>query len=321
MRHMYSAIPRSGFYRAYRAPFLWRFLLVCMVWVFALNTAVLAQGKAGAGAKMPVATGARLGGDADKTRFVLDVSTELGFSVYVLEKPYRVIVDLPEVNFQLPDGIGQKGQGLVSAYRFGLFSKGRSRIVMDVGDPVLITKSFFIKPSAGKPARLVIDIVKTDTATFKKANKKPGQKIAIGIQKPAQKKPVSKPSITPKPKVASSKKPVVMIDPGHGGVDPGAIGQGGTSEKNVVLAFAKVLRDKLKKTGKYNVKMTRDRDKFVRLRERVKYGRHNDAALFISIHADSVPRRSAKTARGATIYTLSEKASDREAAELAEREN
>lgn len=269
---------------------------------------------------LPTATGARLGGDIQKTRFVLDVSQKVGFSVYVLENPYRVIIDLPEINFQLPGGIGQKGHGLVSAYRFGLFSVGRSRIVMDVKEPVLITKSFSIKAENGKPARLVLDIVKTDLATFKKANKKkPGEKIAIGGQATKQKSTPAPPEA--KPKSAKSKKPVIVIDPGHGGVDPGAIGQRGTSEKNVVLAFSKVLAQKLKKTGRFRVRLTRNRDKFIRLKDRVKYARSQGADLFIAIHADSVPAKYARKARGATIYTLSERASDKEAAALAAQEN
>jgi N-acetylmuramoyl-L-alanine amidase len=111
---------------------------------------------------------------------------------------------------------------------------------------------------------------------------------------------------------------VVVIDPGHGGVDPGAIGAGGTQEKEIVLRVGLALREALRARGGYRVIMTRDGDRFVRLSDRVRIARRANADLFISLHADAAAGR---TARGAGVYTLSEKSSDREAAALARREN
>jgi N-acetylmuramoyl-L-alanine amidase len=116
----------------------------------------------------------------------------------------------------------------------------------------------------------------------------------------------------------SEPRPMIVLDPGHGGVDPGAIGAGGTHEKEITLAMAREMRRQIEQTGRYRVQMTRDDDVFVRLRERIAIARQHSADLFVSIHADSMGNRET---RGASIYTLSENASDSEAAALAAREN
>ncbi|MBN1783939.1 MAG: N-acetylmuramoyl-L-alanine amidase, partial [Alphaproteobacteria bacterium] len=113
------------------------------------------------------------------------------------------------------------------------------------------------------------------------------------------------------------KKPIIVLDPGHGGKDPGAIGKNRTLEKNVVLAVGKKVEALLKRKG-YEVHMTRRTDKYLKLKDRSRFGQDKKADLFISIHADSNPNRSA---RGLSVYTLSEKATDQESAKLAEREN
>jgi N-acetylmuramoyl-L-alanine amidase len=119
---------------------------------------------------------------------------------------------------------------------------------------------------------------------------------------------------------AGDGRPVVVLDPGHGGLDAGTTAPSGQAEKSIVLDFALMLRDKLEKSGKYHVVMTRGDDSFIPLGERVRIARAHKASLFVSIHADTLGRRSPET-RGATIYTLSERASDGEAANLAEAEN
>jgi len=126
----------------------------------------------------------------------------------------------------------------------------------------------------------------------------------------------------PKPPAKSwahrGEKPLIVIDAGHGGVDPGTIGAGGVQEKNVTLAAAHALKKELESTGRYRVLLTRDNDIYLRLFERVKFAREHKADLFISLHADSIERSSVT---GASIYTLSEKASDAETEKLAMREN
>lgn len=282
--------------------------------------------------RIPLATGARLGGDVQRTRFVADISQPVNYNVYVLPDPFRIIVDMDEVNFQLPPGLGQTGQGLIDAYRYGLFAPGKSRIVMDANSPVLIEKSFVLENKNGSPARLVIDIVRTDRATFRQSRR---GSIDPNFNKQARltpDEPVAPPISTVRPRLrpeapgvkgkkgkpGKSRRRVIVIDPGHGGVDPGAVGPRGTSEKSVVLKFAKTLQGSLQATGRYVVLLTRNKDTFVSLRDRVRFARQRNADLFISVHADSISRGNA---RGSTVYTLSERASDREAAELAAKEN
>ena len=266
--------------------------------------------EAKAGSNPTVANNARVAGDRERTRFIADLSKKVDVHVFALGNPYRVIVDAPDVNFQMPDGIGKEKRGLVTAYRYGLFAPGKSRIVIDVSGPFLIDKAFVLEPRDDQPARLVIDLVPTDEKTFQAKLKeaKPPQPASEGA------------AVIPQaPPRAPDAKPVVVLDPGHGGIDPGT-NPNGVPEKEVVLAFAKVLKTKLAATGRYEVYLTREDDTFVPLRERVEFAQKKGAGLFLSIHADYFPNQAEKTT-GATVYTLSEQASDDEAKELAAKEN
>jgi N-acetylmuramoyl-L-alanine amidase len=264
-----------------------------------------------------IALDARLAGDEKRTRLIVDLSKKVDLSVFTLGDPYRVIVDLPNVNFDLPANSGRAGRGLISAYRYGVIAPGKARLVLDATGPVKIVKSFVQGEFEDQPARLVVDLVPTDPHTFKiqsAAAEKPVETVATVV--PAGSKIDRQASARPQ----RQKKPVIVIDPGHGGIDSGAIGIGGRDEKDIVLAAALRLRQKLEKTGLYRVVLTRSDDTFIPLTERVKVARTNEASLFISLHADYIPKREGD-ARGATIYTVSDKASDKEAARLAEKEN
>jgi N-acetylmuramoyl-L-alanine amidase len=273
-------------------------------------SAAPAQNRARAPADFPVATDARLAGDAKHTRFVVDISQKIDIRAFALADPYRVVVDLPQVNFQFPPKTGDSGRGLIKTFRFGLVMVGGSRIVLDTTGPVRVEKAFVLDPVDGAPARLVIDLVAVDRATFLRA-------AAIDNRLPRETttKPVLRDTQSGDP------RPIVVLDPGHGGIDHGTRAGGtGVVEKTLVLDFALMLRDKLEKTGKYRVAMTRTDDTFVPLAERVQFARARQAQLFISIHCDALARGDGD-AEGATIYTLSEKASDAEAGRLAENEN
>ena len=255
---------------------------------------------------------ARIAGDDTRTRFIADLSESVAYSVSALADPYRIIIDLSEVQFDLGSDVGSKGRGLVSAWRFGLFAPGKSRIVLDMSSPVKIDKSFVLPPVDGQPARLVIDFVKTTRQAFLRDFSRPGKAAATPSQQnrgKGDRKVVIKPA---------SGRPVIVLDPGHGGIDSGTTGDKGTLEKAVVLNFASILKRKLERDGLYDVHLTRTDDTFVSLRKRVKMARALGAKLFISIHADSAPE---DYVRGATVYTLSERASDAVAAALAVREN
>ena len=257
----------------------------------------------------PVASDFRVGGDGKQTRFVVDLNRKVEMRAFTLADPYRVVIDMPQVTFQLPLHAGESGRGLIKAFRYGLVMQGGSRMVLDVTGPVRVEKAFVIDPTDGQPARMVLDIAATDRETFMRAT-------AIDNRLPRAE--------TPRPQVrepaTGDPRPIVVLDPGHGGIDTGTKTAAGQMEKDIALEFALALRDKLERTGKYRVVMTRTDDTFVELADRVRFARTRKAQLFISIHCDALPRAEGD-AQGATVYTLSDKASDAEAALLAEAEN
>ena len=257
----------------------------------------------------PVATDARLGGDETQTRFVVDLSRKIDLHVFTLADPYRVVVDVPQVTFRLPPKAGESGRGLIKAFRFGLVMPGGSRIVLDAAKPVRVDKAFVVDPADGAPARLVLDLAATDRESFLR-------KISLDQRFAHTQAPPSR------EQQSSSRdaRPLIVLDPGHGGIDTGTKGSNGQMEKDIVLDFAKRLKEKIETAGKYRVLLTRSDDTFVPLAERVRFAREAGAGLFISIHADSLPHKEGD-AQGATVYTLSETATDPAAARLAEQEN
>jgi N-acetylmuramoyl-L-alanine amidase len=261
-------------------------------------------------AKDAIATGARVEGDAQHTRFEVDFSKAVGFSVYVLTEPYRVVIDLSGVNFDLPPGVGREATGLITSYRYGMVDEGKSRIMLDTAGPVLIAKSYALPAKGKKPARIVVELVESSQDAFDEAYAKDHPEVQTATITPVD--------VQPKSEAPSNDLKTIVIDPGHGGIDPGASSHRKTREKDVVLAYGLELRDALEKTGHYRVVMTRNDDTFVSLQGRVKIARDNKADLFIAIHADTV---TGEGARGTTIYTVSDKATDAEAEALAQKEN
>jgi len=272
-----------------------------------------------AASNFPIASDARLAGDARQTRFILDLDRPVQFRAFTLADPYRVIVDLTQVNFQLPAGTGVAGRGLVKAYRYGLVMPGGSRIVFDLNGPAKIAKSYVLEAANGQPPRLVLEFEEVDRTAFVQSlapENRPELRPGIAEANAAVARADGPAAPSP-----PDKRPVVVIDPGHGGADNGTeAGGNDIMEKNLVLSFGLALRDRLEKSGKYRVVMTRTDDTFIALADRVKVARTESAALFISIHADAL-RRGEGDAQGATIYTLSEKATDSEAERLADAEN
>lgn len=270
-------------------------------------------------AGFPVASDVRVAGDNKQTRFILDLDRKIEARAFVLGDPYRVVVDIPQVTFNLPAGSGTAGRGLIRAFRYGLVMPGGSRVVFDLTGPAKIEKTYVLDAANGQPPRLVVELAAVERSAFK-------------VSSPGEERPLLRPAIiadaaaavettgAAKAAKAVDPRPVVVIDPGHGGVDNGTQAASGESEKTLVLDFAKALRDRIEKGGKFRVVMTRDDDTFIPLGDRVKIARANMASLFVSIHADALPKREGD-AQGATVYTLSDKASDAEAEKLAEAEN
>lgn len=262
----------------------------------------------------------RLGVHDAKTRIVMDVKGPISYKYFLLANPYRLVLDMLEVDFELNPVSGVLTGGVLG-YRFGLLQPGISRVVIDLSKPLLVDKHFIIKPGAKPQSRLVIDLVPTTRSKFLDHVRKSRNQKTVGLLKLKSEEQKHQTNQEFKNKFSQkkiSKSKIIVLDPGHGGVDPGAIGIRGTYEKKIVLMAAKSIKEILAKSGRYNVILTRKSDRFIPLRKRVAIARHARADLFISLHADSIKNGAV---RGATVYTLSENASDREAAQLAEREN
>lgn len=256
---------------------------------------------------------ARIGVHDGKTRFVIELDTDVPYRAFTLGGPDRVVVDLPELDWKGSEAAAVGGRGLVAGYRHGLFKPGVTRVVIDLIGPGRIDKMFELPASNGAPRRLVLDIAKAE------AGSKSGAAVASddwGAHADRVSQRVTSSAPTPPP--SAPDKRIITIDPGHGGVDPGAIGRSGAHEKHLVLAMAKTVKRVLEASGRYRVVMTRDRDIFIPLRRRYEIAHEAGAELFVSLHADSHGKRSL---RGASVYTLSDTASDKEAAALARKEN
>ncbi len=310
-------------------------------------------------------TDIRVGKQGLSTRIVVDLDRPVSAKVFTLAGPARLVIDLPEVGWRLPQRPLPANVGVLARLRYGLFQPGNSRIVIDLNQPSRVHDAITLPGAGGQPDRLVIDLARATGKAFLESVAGPplvvrGSETRIVSAEPAPRKPVARtapiksaiavptkptlPTAAP-PKLAKTnlqkklagesklaslrvpkkpplpgtvKKRIIVIDPGHGGVDPGAIGVSGIYEKHLTLAAARDLKGYLEGTGRFKVHLTRDRDIFIRLRGRIEKARERKADLFISLHADTIRNRKV---RGLSLYTLSERASDKEAGELAEREN
>lgn len=281
----------------------------------AVLAAVACHGVLGCGAARaqpaPVeATAASAIADGELTVFSLTLSHGVQAQIFTVDNPYRVIVDLPDVAFKLPAGTGSEPAGLVKVFRYGLFAEHKARVVIEARGPVKVASAGMTRAGRGQAVMLKISLAATDEATF-----------AAGMGAAPDAEEATIPVAPPQEKAANS-KPVVLIDPGHGGIDPGAIGSGNVTEKSIVFAVAQQLEAVLKASNRYDVRMTRTRDVFVPLDKRVKMSAEFSADLFISLHADAIAELAyAENIRGATIYTLSERATDERSRLMAEKEN
>lgn len=270
---------------------------------------ILVLGTVSHAAALPSVESVRVGDHAKKTRFVVDLSDKVSFSVFTLADPYRVVIDLSEVTWRLKPEALRSGKR-ITGFRFGLFRSGQSRMVLDLKRPVMVGKAFILRPNGNRGHRLVIDLADTTRSAFLNSLRQSKRKSVLRQKTaPVAARPLRR---------TQNARPLIAIDPGHGGVDPGARGRSGTWEKRITLLQAGELRRQLLATGRYRVLLTRNRDVFVRLRERIAIAQRAQADLFISLHADSIANR---RIRGGAVYTLSERASDKEAAALARKEN
>jgi len=237
---------------------------------------------------------ARLWRSDDKLRLVFDLSGPVRYKTFLLSAPERLIIDLSGASLSSDLSQLKLANTAIRSIRTGHFGQGDTRIVLDLHHPVLLN-SFLLAPQDGQGHRLVLDLV----------NAKQASSLAMV--------PRETPQTHPKRDI------IVVVDPGHGGKDPGAVGAKGEREKDVVLAIAQLLAKRLKREKGFDVKLVRNDDFFVPLRKRVDIARQHKADMFISVHADAAPRL---TASGASVYCLSEGgATSATARFMAQREN
>ena len=285
----------------------------------------------------PTVHDARAGKHEGATRFVLDISENVPFRLYTLENPYRVVIDLIGAAWALEQNQLALNRGLVGAVRYGQFQSDSARIVIDLRAPAKVNQAFILPPGESKNYRLVIDLGQVADSSFQPTalnsvdlirlksapRDTPNQSAATeSVTTSAAAANTGKKILLPTPprpeREPVSKKPyLIVVDPGHGGADPGAIAANGTYEKNVTLAAARALEVMLIEYG-YDVILSRRGDKYLSLSARTEIAQDKNADLFISLHAD---KHQNPSVRGASVYTLSEKASDAEAEALAAREN
>jgi N-acetylmuramoyl-L-alanine amidase len=239
---------------------------------------------------------ARLWRSDEKLRLVFDLSGPVRYKTFTLSAPERLIIDVSGANLSGDFSELALNGTVIRSIRSGPFGQGDTRIVLDLSNPVLLN-SFLLAPQDGQSHRLVLDLVTAKTS------------------------PVTTmvPRETPKIGAHPKRDIIVVVDPGHGGKDPGAVGAKGEREKDVVLSIAQLLGKRLKKEKGFDVKLVRNDDFFVPLRKRVEIARQHKADMFISVHADAAPRL---TASGASVYCLSEGgATSATARFMAQREN
>lgn len=266
------------------------------------------------------AIAARVDQHGSGTRLLFELSGPVRVETFAVAEPDRIIVDLPEVAFPLDPMSGREvvsaraagaSSSLIRSYRFGQFAPGRSRIVIELARPAKVLRAESVTRAEG--ARLEIDLAPVDAAKFMEAaaehTRGAAEKSAAAAPTPVVERP---------PPGDVSEKPLVVIDPGHGGVDVGAAGKHGELEKSIVFEFAKTLKATIESQGRLRVLLTRSDDVFIALDDRVRFARQHGAALFLSIHADTL---GSPNVEGATVYTVASRASDAEAAKIAQNEN
>ncbi len=265
-----------------------------------------------------VATNTRITQTQGKAHLEIDLSGKVEPHVFLLEAPDRLIIDLPHVSFTGDAPPLSSRRALIKTFRFGLFVRDQSRVIMNLSSPVQIKSKRVEAGQNGKSlTRLVIDLVKVDRKTFHASVEfEATQNRVSADMRSTERGGAELPAKSPE---NAPKIPLIVIDPGHGGPDSGAIGIGGIVEKTTVFDFAVALKARLEASGRYRVMLTRDQDVFVPLAERMRLARAANAELFLSIHADTLSRE--HSVAGATVYTVSDRASDAEAARIAAHEN
>lgn len=274
------------------------------------DSVAITAGADGAAASGVVLSEYLIAGDDSRVRIILHFDTKPDYSWFLLRSPHRLVLDLPRTDFGIDDDTVTP-RGLVTDLRYGNMAETQSRMIFSAKGPFKIEDVTLVENEGGLGSRLVVDLVAASEAEFDKV-------IRERMEAAAKATEGAKAAATDTADSSQDQRFTIALDPGHGGIDGGAKGVSGTQEKDITLAFSQELKRLLEANGKYRVVLTRDSDVFLRLDERVRVAREKGANLLISVHADAIR---IKNFRGSTIYTLSERASDAEAAATAAREN
>jgi N-acetylmuramoyl-L-alanine amidase len=249
-----------------------------------------------------------------RARLILDLTGKTEFATVSLDQPNRIAIDVKAISVQFDQAPPVAGTGIVSSYTIEIAQEGRARATLNLAQPAQVQQAYVLDAVADQPARLVVDLVLSTPDDF--ANQV-ADDYAAALAKDPTLAVTTPPPGGNAPEVAVT-KPLVVIDPGHGGIDNGASAPNGVHEKDIVLAFALELQDALVASGKFDVALTRQDDTFLRLEERVALARQNKADLFISLHADTFQQ---SDIRGASVYTRDDRATDVLDKVLADNEN
>ena len=292
-----------------------------------------------AAARLPDVLDARVTTTPERARLIVDLTGSTEFAIASLDSPERIAIDMKAQTVAISSPSEVSGSGLVSAFDTVLAEDGRARTELTLAQPAVVQQAYVLDPIAGPPARLIVDLIPTSDADFKQraaddlaramqaagpdgappepssaASSSASATSSVAAVTPA---PVAVP-LRPSVPATPGSRPLIVIDPGHGGIDNGASAPSGIHEKDITLAFALQLRDLLVGTGLFDVAMTRDDDTYLTLNERADLARQNKADLFISLHADTFQEADI---RGASIYTRDERATDILDKVLADGEN
>lgn len=279
-----------------RRAFLWLLL------AFTVGTHSIGGAGAQTAPAMPAVTDIRYVIQNGATRIVIEADRQLQAQATAANGPPRIVIDLQEVRWALPGQGSGRFQGLARAHRWGRVQPGASRLVVDLSRAGTVKTAFWIAPN--RSSRFWRFIVDVDRGEPPAAAERPRDNDQPAVPQP-------------RPPLRDA-KPLIVIDAGHGGIDPGTVGVTGVLEKDLTLAMANELKAAIEAGGSYRVALTRADDRYIALRERIELARRFEGNLFISLHADSVGDRGTA---GASVYTLSTTASDAEAERLAAKEN
>lgn len=277
-------------------------------------------------AALPQVNDLRILNNDERARLIIDLDATSAFAIAALSGPDRIVVDLKAGGLTAPIAETPAGDGLLSAYALDIAEQGRVRAVLTLSAPVQVQQAYLVEPVDNQPARLIVDLIPDTPARFAQrvsddfkaalARQQAEEAAALADAEPA---PDTAPAVPPPVTLSAGQpRPLIIIDPGHGGIDGGATAFNGAREKDIVFDFSLELQRLLVETNRFDVAMTRDDDTFVRLEDRVQMARANKADLFLSIHADKFDD---PEIRGTSLYMRDEEATDELDKVLAENEN